>query len=470
MRDNLIKYGSWALMALLTIVCAFFIVHDAQWVIGDDAMILENIGMGKMFDLGYTIWPESGRFFPFAYQMYNVLPLVFDGYISAKVLYGFHAIHFVIGSILVMLLLLRVQEKEDGCWKYFIAVLGVLFLGARCFPGFMNCFSTTWHSYFTQSLLLLSFLLFYQRKSILWGLLSFGIVVWSTYCSEVSFVLPLTWGFCGLVLRWKTAEKQEKVFYWLLIVNAVVFLLVYYFGVRIHMVKSYDGAHGSGVTMMGNAINILYAQKFLWIAILLLCVRVWDVLVRKSEITIYDIFLLAAAGHCCGGFILKLNWVLYYNRAIYFALPAVVYYGNYYLKGKWTALIMFVFAVFYCAKIPQTTKAAVENRNNTIAFMNIVLPIADELVWYAPNVDNESENDMVARSWKKNALQVYLQYLKHDPTYTIRTLDTFDENESYYLTCPENEVLSVNGNRAIEQACCLVGRQDERDIKLYKVK
>ena len=112
--------------------------------------------------------------------------------------------------------------------------------------------------------------------------LSILLIATGCYSGEVSFILPLAWGCCGLLLRNKIAPKDEKIFYWGLIVSAILFLILYYFISYIHIEKSYDSSHGTGVSIIENAVYILLAQKFLWLALIVFCVRVYDVLVRKK--------------------------------------------------------------------------------------------------------------------------------------------------------------------------------------------
>ncbi|MBR4250273.1 MAG: hypothetical protein IKQ24_08980 [Verrucomicrobia bacterium] len=292
MKEKIIKYGSWALMALITIVCAFFIVHDAQWIIGDDAIVMTYSGWGHWFPMSYTIWPESGRFFPMNYQMYNFYAPFFEGQMSAQAMYIFHAIIFALSVGLCFYLIQDILKKREAIWRYGITILATVFFTGRNYVSFMNCFSTAWFGTFLTVALLLFTYLFYTRKQWWYGVVAFLIVVWITYTGENAFVAPLAWGTCGLLLLWKKSTKAERWFHIVLVADAIVFLLVYFFFIYLKTTKAYDGAHGSEVMLFGNMKNILIAQKFLWIAAAVLCVRVWDVLKNKAEITFYDLFLL----------------------------------------------------------------------------------------------------------------------------------------------------------------------------------
>ena len=53
---------SWIIWAIATFILPWFIVENAQWLIGDDAIIIKKTGSGIPFSIFDTIKPESGRF------------------------------------------------------------------------------------------------------------------------------------------------------------------------------------------------------------------------------------------------------------------------------------------------------------------------------------------------------------------------------------------------------------------------
>ena len=454
MRDNLIKYGSWALVVLITVVCMFFIVHDAQWIIGDDAIVMGYSGWGQWFPMSLTVIPESGRFFPTSYQMYNMYAPFFDGQMSAHAMYLFHAIIFALSVGACFWLMQDILKKRDAIWRYGIALLATVFFIGRMFPAYMNCFSTAWFGT-TLTLLMLQFAyLFYTRKQMSYGLVAWLIVVWITYMGENAFVLPLAWGACGLLLLWKKSTKLERAFHIGLVADAVIFLLVYFFFIFLKIETAYDGSHGTEVTFVGNMIHILVAHKFLWIAAVVLFVRIWDVLKNKAELTFYDLFLLTAGAVCVGGFILKLNWVLYYNGAVLVALPAVVYYLNQYLKPYWTALIMLVFAGWYGVKVPQTIKEINGQRDDSHQFMTVLAEQVEQgktVYLYYPG-EEVDDYDYVLRDWSYYDVEEFLAYYTHQEGMKLEKIKVFDGRAGVYVTIDKNEILYPGSNACVEKA------------------
>ena len=455
------------------IITVYYIIANAQWLIGDDAIIISHTGIGKQFLCSDTILPEAGRFFPLTYMMYNVLLIFFDNYISPFIHYILHGICFVISLLLILKVLMTIQKNENTrSLVFWIGVVGAIFIGARVYSGYINCFSTVWFSVLIQVLILFCALNFYVGKRWLYFILTLVFINYQCYTSEVGFVLPFSWGVCGLLLRKNCIDKKERFLYYGMILSAIIFLLIYYFTVFINIEEMYDSSHGSGVTMLENAFKMLFAQKFLWVALLLFCIRFYDIIWRKNKFTIYDLLLLVAAAHCCGGFILKLNWILYYNKAIIYSLPAVIYFSNYYLKPKWTLLLILCFALFYSAKIPNMIKQNQENRIDSFTFVKTLankIQEGENVYWYEPSSLNNDLFENIQRDWIQQATEKYLWYILEDSTFKFKTISEYNDEKGYVLISNENEILTPNSNEKITSNGDFIIGQKERGLKLYKI-
>ena len=469
--EQIIKYGSWLLMAEITAMCAFFMIHNAQWVLGDDAMVMTHSGWGKWFPMSYTVWPESGRFFPLSYQMYNLYAPWFDGQMSAQAMYVYHAIIFVISVGLCFYLIQDILKKREAIWRYGIASLATIFFVGRTYVCFMNCFAVTWFGVFLIMAILVCAYQFYSEKKGWCGILAVLFIVWMTYTSERAFLMPLAWGTCGLLLLWKKSTKAERWFHIALVANAIVFLLVYFFFIFLKIDHAYDGAHGEGISHIGNMIKILIAQKFLWVAIVMFCLRVCDVLKHKVEIVFYDLFLLTAGAMCVGGFILRLNWVMYYNGAVLMALPAVVYFLNYYLKPYWTALVMLIFAGWYGLKVPKTIKEADRDRQDSHQFMVALTDQMNEgktVYFYMPG-EEQNTFDAVWRKWLFDATDTFAGYYMQQEGLKLERVNTYEGKPGVYITIDKNEILSDEGNEPVETAGTKIAHNEMRKLDAWVV-
>ena len=66
----------WLAMMAYLGVCVYFMIHNAYWQIGDEAIVISHTGMGKPFSpKGFEGMVSSyGRLYPFAY---NNIPNLF---------------------------------------------------------------------------------------------------------------------------------------------------------------------------------------------------------------------------------------------------------------------------------------------------------------------------------------------------------------------------------------------------------
>ncbi|MGN1239873.1 MAG: hypothetical protein ACI4TV_03250 [Paludibacteraceae bacterium] len=450
-KDVVIRNISYAVLLLLALCGAYFIIHNAQWLLGDDAIVMRFTGWGEFFPLSHTVQPACGRFFPLAYTMYNILPIFFHGQISATIIYTYHAMVFVAFVFMAFYLVQDILKNQSAVWRYVTALLATIFLIGRHYSNYINCYSTVWFTDTINLLCILMAYLFYTRHKWVYGIFALITINWINYCSEVSFVVPLAWGVCAMLL-WSTSSKKEKIFHILLIISALIFLVIYFFGIFLRAEGFYDGAHGAETTMLENAWKIFFAQKFLWMVMLVFCVRTYDIIRNHTPLTIYDILILTALADCCGGFILRLNWVLYYNRAIVIALPAVIYFVNQYLKPHWGTMLMFVFAIWYGIKVPKIIKSTNTNRIQTYQLMSEITHLHENgktLYFYQPDATQESF-DMVLRDWMYASLQTYAAYLLQQKDYTIERTNELQQEDAIYISSKYNATLSPEGMKLLE--------------------
>lgn len=465
-------YIIWAFLVLFLSICSYFVVYNAQWLIGDDAIVIRHTGFGHFFKPSDTIQPEIGRFFPFTYLQYNILPLFSNGRISATTVYTYQMVIMVLFALFGFLLTLDILKEKPSSWKYPIAFLITVFLVGRHYSNYVNCFSTSWFGSFINIISISFLYLFHTRERISYAILSFIAFTYSNYCSEVHFIVPLVIGTGALILMRKKLTKKEKLFYLSLILSSIVFLLIYYFKVYIHITSAYDSSHGEEVSLLGNAFNMLFAQKFIWLIFFVALIRFFDIIKNKKGFNFYDILILAAAGHCVGGFILKLNWTLYYNRAIIIALPSVIYFLNIWLKPKYLCTVALCFAVFYGIKIPKAISVSQENRSESYYFVHSLTNLLDDgqrIVFYYPE-DETNDFNGVLRNWIYSSLQTYLAYELNQENLFIKrisSIDAVDEN-SIVLSSDYNNLITTEGDKVFNDNYVPIISDKTRNLVVYK--
>lgn len=461
MKDKLINWSTIGVFAFIVMVMAYFIVHNAQWLIGDDALIIRSIGWGHFFPSDILVNPESGRFAPLVGMHINVLPLISHGYTSPVVVYVYQAFWFLILALLSFWLVYNIIKNvvpEANIWHYPISLLCSIFILCRYYPEFINCYigSWFWGGTMTAAIMLFS-ILFYQKKKNIYAIIAMILVVYTTYCSEFFFAAPLAWGVCASLI-WTKSTRAEKIFHIGLIINAIIYLSLYAILILPNVASSYDSSHGSEMTMLCNALHIIIAQKFLWVVGAVFLVRAYEILVKKEEYTIYDVFILTALAHCCAGFILKLNWALYYNRAIVIALPAVIWWMSKKCHPAYLCGLMLCFLGLYGMKVPKVIKENQKARTETWQLMNTVIETEQKtmlpiIMYSLAEQDNTYNGDLI--QWYFACMQSYIAWMKNDESLIIPRVATIMES-GIYITWGKNEEVIEGANDVFKEQGVLV--------------
>ena len=172
----------------------------------------------------------------------------------------------------------KYKAATNICYHLFVPCLA-FFL----FRTFLYVFSTAWFAYALIVFFAVCCYFVHTKQSIIAAIIGFLIATFTCYCGEECFVLFLSYGAVGLIFQWKTASKLEKGFLWSLIATTLIFLILYYFICFIHIEEAYDGAHGTNVTFLENAVKMLIAQKVLWLGVVVLfCGACIVFLLRKN--------------------------------------------------------------------------------------------------------------------------------------------------------------------------------------------
>lgn len=422
-KDITIRIVYGLLWLIIVGICTFFIVYNAHWWIGDDAVVIKHTGMGKAFAPNdpLTFSRANGRFFPFSYLVYDILLLFFHGYISPITHYVLHSVFFVVFAVCITILSLKLLKSLQVERKYLLSLLFLVVSIGRVLPLYFECFSTSWCAYTIIALFLLFSYMFNLEQKWLYSIVALLLINYLCYCGESAFVIPFMMGACALLFQRKSVTSKYKAFCWMLIGSAFLFLALYAILVLPYVQTAYDGAHGQSIGYIENALRMIWAQKILVITIVLLVVRVVDVFWNKCEYTFFDNLLFTSAACCCGYFILHLNWTLYYNVPALLSLPAILYFSLYYIKEKWTIVLFVLLALFYGRKIPTSIQKSQHHRKESYASIIRLLEqldIVEVVYWYAPIVERNSY-ELELRDWKHEAINSYLGWLRQAPDYTV---------------------------------------------------
>lgn len=472
MNERVIKNFLYGIGATLIGILAFFIIYNAGWLIGDDAIVIQHTGWGHFFDPADTVTPSAGRFYPLAYVIYNVLP-IFQLY-SVNAHFALHTLVFILFSSVSFWAAYKAIDAKQPTWQDYVLVLSAgLVCIARAYCNFLDAYSTIWVDY--TLVMIWALCSYYVHKSqsltaMIVGLLS---VTWLTYCLETNFVFPLAYGIIGLLFMWKNSTKLEKAYHWSLVGVGVIFLLLYFFICFLHIEEAYDGAHGQDVTIFGNAIKMFIAQKVLWIVLILVCWRAYRILVKKEELEFWDTMLLTGCAYCCGCAVMKLNWVLYYSLASLFMVPAIVHYLQKYLGSKWAWIVMLALALFTFRKVPNYIKTNQQSRTETtetMAMLSSEYKDGNALFWYAPEDDREWCYTLELRAWLHSCWETLFGREVGDEHYRLQKIETFDNLSGIYLLPCENNSLFPNSNEVVISNGEVLKNGGNESVTIVKIK
>ena len=462
-RDNIIRIVFWAVWMAVVAVCAFFIVHRACWFIGDDAMVIKHTGFGKPFFPSDTVTPSNGRFFPFAYLLYNILLPFSDGLVSAQIHYSLHAVCFVVFSLCMTCCCLKVLDScHSVLLRYCITLLFSIICIGRALTQYMECYSTLWFDYLLIAVFLWAIISHYQTQRWLTVFLAIASISVFVFCLEVNFSIPLAFGGIGLLFMKK--KKTDFVLFFGCLFSAVLFLILYGTMILPKIDSVYNPSHGLQVGFLKNAIKMFWAQKILVVASLMGIIRLFHLIKENLRLNVFDNLFVAAISFFCCGCILRLNWTLYFNISALLVMPSLLFYLTLYLKSHYTVALLLSLAILYGIKIPKTIIRNQTHRelvNKELTSLISEINEGHELVWYSPDMNDSY--DALMRDWRRNSLSSNVGWLINDPTYSIPVSSVFENDNRIWLTSDENFKLFPddkcleNNSKLVFHADCIWG-------------
>lgn len=421
------KIGFWAIMAAFLAVCSYFMLLNAWWIVGDEAIVVEHVGMGNAFSpLGFPEMASQGRLYPLAYSLYNVLLLFNSGYNSPTTIYILHSIAISIYALFFALIGLRILKDKSAVWRYGITLCLVIISVARVLPEFIMCQTGAWIIFLFLPVFLYCAIRFNESEHWGWGIAALLSINYITYCYENVCAIPFAIGACSLLFNYRNLSRNKKIFNILLIAGVVVFLGIWILVILPQVSQFYS--HQEESSMLKNAMRIFIAQKVYWLAAIALIYRVYQYVVKKSAYTIYDSLLLASFAYFIGSAMLKLNFTYYYNVGVLVALVAVQYYAKEYLKPYWVVLIFVALTLFYGRKLPSIISKSQSDRVESRSYITQLADISKTttIYWYAPYYEDQEYIWADVRNCQRNRLETIMHWYMRNNDASISEQQEFD--------------------------------------------
>jgi hypothetical protein len=460
-------------ITLITIIMIWFIMYHAQWILSDDHMFLSTTAVNKYLPLDIY---NGGRFFPLGHFHYNVL-LVLSHLlqwesIPAAAHFWLNTAIYIVSSLLLYLLFRDIEPAKSKNHPYIHAffLCFLPFFSSSCVMIFMQCiFPET-----ILTALLSAFMFCYYRafktNKTAYYIIAFLAALYSTYCKEPVFGMFVIIALTNLIYGHKQQLKRGRVFHIALLVNALVFIVLYY----LVSYSKAEGLYNEGrveQNIIKSFVIILIQNKFFLFMIPLCIIRLFFVLVRKDLTRLYyDSLLFAGAGYIGAYIILRLNASYYFFPAVILSLPGFVYWSKYLCLNNnkiYLALFLAPLLMIGTLNLGDETLLArdiILQRKNTMPFINNLITNYEngkKLLWHEQD-DPDAKNTfyITARNWQKHVINAFMSYVtKTDRDYLAveKDIGHLDKNDillypranRYYQPVPE-DVLMILRDRGFK--------------------
>lgn len=359
MNKTLFKYfslccASGLLLFVITIL-AYYIIDGANWTLNDARPLFQNTAIGKFFWESAAI--SMGRFTPLSFMDCNILLLFFPNGASATAHYTLSAIEFTV-FVFGLVICLYVSNKDNfNTFKIWILLLYVLYIIQRIVcPVYVDLMYHERCICMLLPLIMLCLIQFHKTDKLSYAVVSLILSTYTIYCKEPMFGVYAIISGTQLLFNNNTLTKKQKFFYWTLLLDAIIYIVIYIVFVYENVTSVYKVADAFTLIV---ALKLLYRNKIFIFAILLAIYRFYCFCRHKDKLNIFDSLLLGGIAYMCALFILKMPYDYYYSIPTVLVCVPILHYCFEYISDWLTFVIMLVFTCLYTYKL----RDLVENKN-----------------------------------------------------------------------------------------------------------
>jgi hypothetical protein len=422
------KIISGIFIGLTSLWVIWLIMYKAEWILGDDHQFLVTTAVNQYFPF---LVSHTGRFWPLGLSHYNIL-VVFSRLLAWKEISAsaHFAVNVIIYSISVVFLyfLFRDIEPQENKKQPYINTFFVCFLplfSVAFIMVYMQCvFPET-----ILTLLLAVFMFCYYRalktnktKYYITALLA---AVYSTYCKEPVFGLFVIIAFTNLLFGHKQQTKRTLFFNIGLLVNAVLFMTLYYNLSYRNTSEFYNTGRVEQNSIQSITLIFIHT-KFLFFIVFLFIWRFFSVVVKKDRDHLYyDGLLFAGIGYIAAYIFLHLQHRYYFFPAVILSLPSFVYWSKYLFlkKNKFYAAMFLLPVIMICSfnlgEEITLAKETITQRKTTMAYIHNLIrdyEAGKSLLWYEEDSQDGEISSLNIRDNRKGELTIFINYVKKTDT------------------------------------------------------
>jgi hypothetical protein len=390
------KLLSYSVVGSAVVLMVFCVLHHANWIIGDDFLFLDKSAIGKYGAYAYT---EYGRFFPLALWDFNILTIIPHGN-TALAHYIHSAVIFLVSVGFLLRLFVDIAGKEKYSYYLYCFFLIILFVA----NGFLWANLELTSSERILILLLSAFMFFSLRgektQKSGYYIAAFLVACYATLCKEPIFGAFTVFALTKLVFGRLTGK--DKIFNFGLLMNALLYLVAYYF---ISWKKAVVFYGFYGVTPPGGRLaetirvieSLSCSVHMLYPILLLSVIRGYFLVFKKDKRHLFADGVILASAAYAGAiiFFLVRSYSYYFVPCFVLAIPAFFYWSVVYVKEKrfLTMLFLAIFSFLMTGDFNGTKATFLQYMHQRKNDMHLMGIISDEVIknrnvvfWCAPDL------------------------------------------------------------------------------------
>ncbi len=361
---RLVMWCSFLLVSFFVIYTIYYIVADANWVFGDEHLLLTSTLVGKPTES--LIVPSTMRFAPLGFEYDILIPFGNAPYVY----YSWESLKFliiVIATLVSMLVVahsyLKVDEEVLSILK---SAANFMVMGLIVSPGLFFVVSEVITMEPLQMVFVSLFILFYLLALKIQSLKSFLLIssfacgTLAFYCKEPTFGAVLIAVSPPLLLSWRSIDKRTRTYYISMVVSCLCFLLMFYIFIIRPRGSLEGGYHVGRLTDFSFAkyLSFLVYYKF-WLILLAIPITAYRLLATvfclatkrriDPDLLIFDGLMYGGLAYAFSFFLLGIMEVHYFVPSFVFIVPAAFYYYSRLVvlvqrssPGRWIALFVAV--------------------------------------------------------------------------------------------------------------------------------
>jgi hypothetical protein len=421
--------GQTLLISFLSVV-VFFINYKSNWIFGDDIEFLTSTAIGKAEPMSRHAIID-GRFWPFGHYDFNLLTLLPFGYTS-EFHYVYLSLWFILLFIFLLKLIIHLSNDSFGYVDYFFIffVLIIIICGSDIIQVYMDVIFPEKTILTMLAFFMLLFYQFLRTNKSKYLIIIIPFIIWSTYCKEVMFILYGSIGLSLLLWNKKLKIKGLTLFSILLLVNSLIYILLYYLIVFRHANTRYSVAPCDDYI-----ISVIKNVPIVFIILLACSIRLYFIFAKHDNNHVFsDSMLMGGTMYILSFFVLRYNSPYYFTPAVILFVPTLSYWGNYYLKYKKVhfaliSVLVFAFLIKPIHLFPYTIKNYQMHRVDDMKTIDMALKHIrnNDLVFFNKKDSNYTFND-TKKYYVKNVLRSFMAF-RRKKTFAVEDvliLDSID--------------------------------------------